>query len=177
MVRVYALLEDLDAGLPKLKPHVVTRSRHRSGRGFGVLLSALPGLITLAVERISSHLKGHQEKHIAHAVTAMRQDHMSVKNRLQQYSNDFPMHDRYNVETLDKVVDTVNSLHHHETELDSVFKSTELGDINDVMEAMSFGFDLQMYMTLTQGKHCNQYHLLELASKDLLHRNYYPRTG
>ena len=35
-----------------------------------------------------------------------------------------------------------------------------------MMEAMSFGFDLQMYMTITEVEHVNQYHLLELASKD-----------
>ena len=50
MERLHGLLEeDLYASLPELKPHVVTRSRHRTYRGFGVLLSALPGLITLAV--------------------------------------------------------------------------------------------------------------------------------
>ena len=130
-----------------------------------MLLSALQGLTTLAIESISSYLKGQQEKCIVDAVTAMRQDHMSVKNRLQQYSNDFLMYGRYNVQTLDKVTDTVNFLHHHQTELESVFQSTELGHIDDVMEAMSFGFDPQMYLTLTQEEPINQYHLLEDASK------------
>ena len=125
------------------------QSRHRSHRGFDVLLSALLGLITLAVEGINSYLKGCQEKHIAHVVTAMRQDHTMVKNRLHQYSNYFLMSGRYNVEILDKVIYIVNLLHHHhQTELESVFQSTELSHIDDVMEVMSFGFDLQMYMTL-----------------------------
>ena len=84
MERLHSLLEeDLYAALPELKPHVVTRSRCRSLRGFGVLLFALPDLIILAVESINSYLKGHKEKHIVHAVTTMRQDHMMVKNRLQ----------------------------------------------------------------------------------------------
>ena len=120
MERFHGLLGHLDALLLEHKPHVITRSRHRSHRGFGVLLSALQSLITLAVENISSYLEGHQEKHIAHAVIAMKQDNILVKNRLQQYPNDFYMYDRYNVETLDKVIDTVNSLHHHQTELESV---------------------------------------------------------
>ena len=63
---------------------------------------------------------------------------------------------KYNVETLDKVIDTVNSLHHHQTELESVFQSTGLHPIDDVMEAMSFDFDPQMYMTLTEEEHVNQ---------------------
>ena len=80
------LEEDLYAALPKLKSHVVTKSRHRSKREFGVLLSAMPGLITLAVENISTYLKSHQEKYISDAVDAMRQDDAMARNKLQQYS-------------------------------------------------------------------------------------------
>ena len=102
MGRLHGLLEeDSDAALSELKPHVVTRSRHGSCRGFGVLLSSLPGFIDLAVESITSYLNDHKEKHIAHAVTAMRQDHTLVKNRLQQYSNDCLMYGRYIVEILE----------------------------------------------------------------------------
>ena len=57
------------------------------------------------------------------------------------------MYGKYNVETLDKVIDTVNCLHHHHTELESVFQSTELGHIDDVMEAIYFGCEVWMYTT------------------------------
>ena len=58
MERFHDLLEeDLYAALPEHNPHVVTRSRHRSKRGFGVLSSAMPGLITLADESISTYFK------------------------------------------------------------------------------------------------------------------------
>ena len=43
------------------------------------------------------------------------------------------MYGRYNVETLGKVIDTVNSLHLHQAKLDSALQSMELGHINDVM--------------------------------------------
>ena len=50
MERPHDLLEeDLYVALPELKPHVVTRSRHMSMRGFGMLLSVMTGLIILAV--------------------------------------------------------------------------------------------------------------------------------
>ena len=81
MERLHGLLEeDLYAALPELKPHVVTRSRHRSMRGSGVLLSALPRLITLAVESISTYLKSHQEKCISDAVNAMRQNDATTRS-------------------------------------------------------------------------------------------------
>ena len=64
----------------------------RSKRGFGVLLSAMPGLITLTVESISTYLKSHQVKCISYAVNPMRQDDYIARNNLQQYSNDFLMY-------------------------------------------------------------------------------------
>ena len=145
MEKLHDLLEeDLYAALPELKPYVVTRSRHRSKRGSGVLLSAMPGLITLAVESISTYLNDHQEKCITDPVNAMRQDDAVARNMLQQYSNDFLRHGRYNVETLHKMIDRVNSLHSNQMELESVFETTMSGIGNDVFEAVSFSFDLQM---------------------------------
>ena len=37
-----------------------------------------------------------------------------------------------------------------------------------MLDAMAFNFDLQLYMTLTEEEHVNQYSLLEAACKDLL---------
>ena len=37
-----------------------------------------------------------------------------------------------------------------------------------MLDAMSLDFDLQLYLTLTEEEHVNQYSLLETASKDLL---------
>ena len=54
------------------------------------------------------------------------------------------------------------------TELESVFETNQIGMINDVLEAVSFSFELQMCMSLTEEENVYQYHLLELASKDFL---------
>ena len=78
------LCEDLYAALPELKPHVVTKSGQRSHRGLGaILLSAVPGLITLAVESLSSYLKGRQQRRIDEALVTMRRDQQMTHNRLQ----------------------------------------------------------------------------------------------
>ena len=156
MERLHDLLEeDLYAPLPELKLHVVTRSRHRSKRGFGVLLSAITGLITLEVESISTYLKSCQEKCISDDVNAMRQDDTMARKRLQQYSNDFLMYSICNVETLDIVLNTVNSLYKCQTGLESVFETTQIGMVSDVLEVVSFSFDLQMYMSLFEEEHGN----------------------
>ena len=91
MERFHDMLEeDFYATLPELKPHVVTRSRHGSKRGFGVFLSAMPGLITLAVESINTYLYSWQEKCILDAVNAIRQD--DARNRWLEIScSNIPM--------------------------------------------------------------------------------------
>ena len=50
----------------------------------------------------------------------MKQDNAMARNRLQQYSSDFLMYCRYNLEPFDKVIDTVNSLSSQQTELECI---------------------------------------------------------
>ena len=72
------------------------------------------------------------------------------------------------METLEKVIQTVNSLHARQTQLEEVFAKTQSGRIDEVIDAISFNFDLHLYMKLVEEEHVNQYALLEKASHDLL---------
>ena len=52
----------------------------RGRRGFGsILAKAIPGLITLAVESVSSYIKGRQQQIINTAVTRLRNDDNKIK--------------------------------------------------------------------------------------------------
>ena len=85
---------------------------HRKRRGLGTLiLTAIPGLITLAVESVSSWIKGKQQRCVDEAVSTMRAESQVNRNKLKQYSNDFLMYGKYNVEMLQHVIDTVNAMH------------------------------------------------------------------
>ena len=156
---MYSVLPQLRRGSQAVHPR----------RALGTLLvSAATGLITLVVESLGSYLRNKQEKRINDAVVAMREDNTAVRNVLPQYSNDFLMYGRYNVETLEKVIQTVNSLHARQTQLEEVFAKTQSGHIDEVIDAISFNFDLHLYMKLVEEEHVNQYALLEKASHDLL---------
>ena len=174
MERLHDLLEeDFYAALPKLKWHLGTKLRCRSRRGLGAILSAMADLITLAVESICSFIKKKQECRMNEAVVAIREDQASIRNRLQQYTNDFLMYGKHNVETLDEAIDTVNALHQRQTEMEALFSSSGMTFSSQsirgqMLDAMSFNFDLQLYLTLNEEKHVNQYSLLEMVSKDLL---------
>ena len=81
--KVHELLcDDLYSALPELKPML---GPHRMKRGIGALiLSAIPGLITLAVESISSWIKGKQQKRVDEAVSTMRVESQVHRNKLRQ---------------------------------------------------------------------------------------------
>ena len=81
------------------------------------------------------------------------------------------MYGKYNVEKWDEAIDSVNALHQQQMEAlfsrsDTTFSSQSVR--GQILHVMSFNFDLQLYLTLTEEEHVNQYGLLETASKDLL---------
>ena len=74
----------------------------RGRRGFGsILAKAIPGLITLAIESVSSYIKGKES----------RSDDNKIKNDLKQYRNELLMYGRYNLKSLRGIINTINALH------------------------------------------------------------------
>ena len=87
---------------------------------------AVPSLITLAVKGISSWIKRKQQKHIDDAVLAMHRQEAEI-NELRQFSDDFLMYGKYNVETLMDIINTMNSMHKKQTELEKLAASPNFG--------------------------------------------------
>ena len=62
----------------------------RGRRGFGnILAKAILGLITLAVESVSSYIKGRQQQRINTAVTRLRNDDNKIRNDLKQHKMNY----------------------------------------------------------------------------------------
>ena len=72
------MCEDLYSALPVFKP-TLGPLRKRWGIG-NLILSAIPSLITLAVESVSSWIKGKQQKRVDEAVSAMRVEYQVNRN-------------------------------------------------------------------------------------------------
>ena len=93
----------------------------REKRGIGAIFSSvLPGMITLAVKSLTSWIKGKQQRRIHQAVDTMRKTESEVKNTLSQYQDDLLMFGKYSVKSLKTVIDTLNSLHDKQTELEKL---------------------------------------------------------
>ena len=84
----------------------------RERRGFGsILVQTIPGLITLAIESVSSYIKGRQQERINIMVEALRNDDNKIRNDLRQHRNELLMYGRYNLNSLRGVINTINALH------------------------------------------------------------------
>ena len=88
----------------------IAQTRHR--RSFGsILVKAIPGLITLAIESVSSYIKRRQQQRINTAVTRLRNEDRRLKDDLKQHKNELLMYGRYNLKSLKGIIDTINALH------------------------------------------------------------------
>ena len=113
-------------------------------------------------------LKSKQQKRVDEAVSAMRAESQVDRNKLRQYSNDFLMYGKYNVDTLQNVIDTVNAMHRQQTELERQASGRAFEDTGRLVESMKFGFDLQFYMKVSDDEHVKQLQVLECTSKEVI---------
>ena len=156
---LYVVLPELNPNYKHSRPQRSTKKSHRSRRkkktkvtekvrgGLGaVILSAIPGLITLAAGSLSSWIKGKQNSRIDNAVSIMRRSNFEIKNELQQYRDDFLMYGKYSAESLNDVLKTVNALHQKNTRLERLVVDHKFGEVSDVMATVNYNFELQLFM-------------------------------
>ena len=179
------LIHDLYAALPELHPDYEVQNYrsdespsslpedekelNRERRGIGAIFSSvLPGLITLAVESLTSWIKGKQQNRIHQAVDKMRKTESDVKNTLTQYQEDFLMYGKYSVESLNKVIDTLNSLHDKHTELEKLVTTKMFTEVESMGDALDYSVELQLFLAMAQEEHVTKYKEVFKAGKELL---------
>ena len=179
------LIHDLYAALPELHPEYdvqndkpnaprslspdYDKELNREKRGIGAIFSSvLPGLITLAVESLISWIKYKQQNRINQAVDKMRKTESEVKNILTQYQDDFLMYGKYNVESLKKVIDTLNLLHDRQTELEKLVTTKMFTEAENIGDAFDYSVEFQLFLELAQEEHVTKYKEVYKAGKELL---------
>ena len=179
------LIHDLYAALPELHPNYEVQNDksdkspsppledekelNRERRGIGAIFSSvLPGLITLAVESLTSWIKGKQQNRIHQAKDKMRKTESDVKSTLTQYQEDFLMYGKYSVESLNKVIDTLNSLHDKHTELEKLVTTKMFTEVESMGDALDYSVELQLFLAMAQEEHVTKYKEVFKAGKELL---------
>ena len=74
------------------------------------------------------------------------------------------MYGKYNVETLQNVICTVDDMHERQTELEKQASGRAFGETKTLVDNMNFVFDLQIYMKVSDDEYVKQLH----SSKDVI---------
>ena len=78
------------------------------------------------------------------------------------------MYGKYSAESLNDVIKTVNTLHQKSTRLERLVMDHKFGDVFDVMAAVNYNFELQLFREQAQEEHVAQFRPMKQAGKDLL---------
>ena len=98
-----------------------TPSSHpvRTKRGFAAFIPALASLAMIAVESIGSFLQKKHNAALAKGIKAIKSDQKLAWNSVKQLEDDFLLYGKYNLDSLEKIVHTINHLgdrvHHMES--------------------------------------------------------------
>ena len=141
----------------------------RGRKGFGsILAKAIPGLITLAIESVSSYIKGRQQQRINTAVEELRSDDNKIKNDLKQYRNELLMYGRYNLKSLRGIINTINALHKKQNHFEWTVKQKDFNFRKSDMNAVNYNFEVMMYLKNVREEHVVTYREAVKATRDLL---------
>ena len=141
----------------------------RERRGFGsILVQAIPGLNTLAIESVSSYIKGRQQQRINTAVEALRNDDNKIRNDLRQHRNELLMYGRYNLNSLIGVINTINALHDRQTYYERAMRQRDFNFRRSDMDAVNYNFDTLIYLDNAREEHVVTYREAVKAARDFL---------
>ena len=137
--------------MSQLKIKLSSEDEKEVKRGIGAIFSSvLPRLITLAVESLTSWIKGKQQRRIHQAVDTMRKTESEVENILSQYQDDFLMFGKYSVKSLKTVIDTLNSLHDRQTKLEQLVTTKLFTDVKHAGDVLDYLVELQLFLELAK---------------------------
>ena len=179
------LIHDLYSALPEMNPdyrvqndepaenqHLSSEDEKevkREKRGIGAIFSSvIPGQITLAVESFTSWIKGKQQRGIHQAVDTMRKTESEVKNTLSQYQDDFLMFGKYCVKSLKTVIDTLNSLHDKQTELEKLVITKLFTELSMQVMHWTIQLNCNFFLKLAKEEYVTKYKEVDKAGRELL---------
>ena len=80
----------------------------------------------------------------------MRKTESEVKNSLSQYQDDFLMFGKYSIESLKKVINTLNALHDRQTELEKLVTTKVFTEAKHAGDVLDYSVELQLFLELAQ---------------------------
>ena len=167
-----------------------TPSSHpvRTKRGFAAFVPVLAGLATIAVESIGSFLQRKCNAALAKGIKAIKTDQKLAWNSVKQIEDDFLLYGKYNLDSLEKIVHTINHLgnrvHHMESLLmgnNSLVTKEQFLHVNSIGR-LFFANKLNIYLATVQETQLRLYDKLQrvlkvfLSAAETLSKGYLPAS-
>ena len=167
-----------------------TPSSHptRIKRGFAAFIPALAGLATIAVESIGSFIQKKCNAALAKGIKAIESDQKLAWNSVKQLEDDFLMYGKYNLDSLEKIVHTINHLGDRVHQMESLLMGenplvtkTQFLHINFIGRLL-FAHKLNIYLTTVQETQLRLYDELKrvlrvfLSAAETLSKGYLPAS-
>ena len=164
----HLMFEELPRILPQLNQ---THSPRRVKRGpVLTMVAPLIGKLSVVIwEQISSHLNRKRERAMIHAMTAMTDYNRDLHNTLQQYEKDLTMYGEYNIDSLEKVAETLHLLKHAYKNMAGHIKRYTVVDVYRMGDRqLMYSFQLAMYVMAMEEKHGAIYRELINSLEEML---------
>ena len=128
----------------------------RARRGFAAFIPALSSLATIAAESIGSFLQKKRNAALAKGIAAIQSNQSLAWNSIRQLEDDFLLYGKYNLDSLEKIIYTVNHLggrvHQMEEILLGRYHSLATGQFvhASILGRILFAHKLNIYLTSVQ---------------------------
>ena len=146
----------------------------RTKRGITAFILALAGLATIAVESIGSFLQKKHNTALSKGLNTIKSDQSLAWNSIKQLEDDFLLYGKYNLDSLEKIIHTVNHLGervHRMEELlmgkDHSVATQQFLHANSIGRLL-FAHKLNIYLTSVQETQLRLYDELERVLREFL---------
>ena len=147
---------------------------YRGKRGFAALVPALAGLATIAVESIGAFLQKKRNKALEKGLTAIKTDQDLAWNSIKQLEDDFLLYGKYNLDSLEKIINTINHLGDRVHQMESLLMGKDHSVAtrqflhSNYLGRLLFAHKLNIYLTSVQETQLRLYDELERVLRDFL---------
>ena len=161
---------------------------YRGERSFTAFVLALAGLATIAVESIGAFLQKKHNKALGKGLKAIMSDQTLAWNSIKQLEDDFLLYGKYNIDSLEKIIHTVNHLGDRVHQMENLLMGKDHSVAtrqflhSNYLVRLLFAHKLSIYLTSVQETQLRLYDELErvlrefLSAVEVLSKGYLPAS-
>ena len=143
-------------------------------RGLSAFIPALAGLATIAVESIGSFLQKKRNRALYKGLGAIKSDQLLTWNSIKQLEDDYLLYGKYNLDSLEKIIHTVNHLGDRVHRMEELLMGKDHGVATrqflhaSYIGRLLFAHKLHIYLTSVQETQLRLYDELERVLREFL---------